>query len=99
MYKEGDFSFISHKLTRACYEDAWTTIHKVNGAIEYLKNKNINKPWMFINDAEANNIMNELSMYHFHSGASLSLTMRQMETIVKYGWDTYVESEIKTKNV
>lgn len=94
-YKEGDFSIIKCGLTRTCYEDAWETIHKDVGYIEYLKHKNKDVPWMFIEDKNALKIMNNLKMKDYHSGASMALTMRLMETIIKYGWDTFIESEIR----
>ena len=89
-YIIGDFSFVNDNLERTVYEDAWKTVNKLD-VINYLKNKDINEPWMFINNDTALMIINNLEMKDYHSGCSLALTMRAMEYIAKYGWNDFVQ--------
>lgn len=93
IYNIGDFSFVTDNLERMVYEDAWKTINTLDiNYINYIKNKNINESWMFTTDKNALYIMNNLEMKDYHSGASMALTMRAMEHIIKFGWDSFVQN-------
>jgi hypothetical protein len=85
---QGDFSAFD-PLERMGYEDAWETIHSMPGAIEYLKAKDKSMSWMKTTDPFAEKLMKQLKMYEHHSGCSIALTMRAMENIVKYGWESW----------
>jgi hypothetical protein len=88
--KEGDFSFIENGFIRDMYEDAWKTVHSNQEFIDYIKNKSSDEPWMIIENELANKICKSLKYANTHSGASMALTMRAMEDIIKFGWDEWV---------
>jgi hypothetical protein len=93
----GDFSFMNNSdhLSRIAFEDAWETINKMPGAIDFIRNKNPYIPWAFTSDHNCIKIINNLSLIDQHSGCSIAVTMRTMENIIKYGWDVFVVKYIK----
>lgn len=90
----GDFSFITDLPSRIALQDAWQTIHIVDGAIEYVKNKPSAEPWAFTSNKEALCYMKSLKLYDQHSGCSIAWTMRTTENIVKRGWVEWKSSYI-----
>jgi hypothetical protein len=88
----GDFSFIAEQFTRQMYEDAWETVHSQPKYIEYCINKSNETPWLFIEDETANEIMKNLKLVNQHSGCSVAILMRNIEVILKYGWDEWVRT-------
>lgn len=87
--KEGDFSFIDFKLERETLEDAWNTVINMKDGVDIMLNKDKDEPWAFTSNPNCKKIINNLKMLHEHSGCSLALTMRQIENIIKYGWDKF----------
>lgn len=85
----GDFSFIKSDFQRIYIEDAWETIHRVDNAIEYIKNKDSSEPWIFTQNEMALTIYHSLKLKDGHSGCSIALVMRSMEYIIKNGWKSY----------
>jgi dGTP triphosphohydrolase len=92
--KSGDFSFIKDAMARQVYEDAWKTINKIPNAHEHIRTRPSSQSWMFSSNEQDLHIMKSLSMYEYHSGCSLALTMREMEAIVKYGWTEWVNNNL-----
>ena len=89
--REGDFSFIDSDFVRKTYEDAWETIHSCNEYIDFIRNKSINEPWMYNKNEMINKICNSLKYANIHSGASIALTMRAIEYIIKFGWNNWIK--------
>lgn len=89
--KEGDFSFIKDGLEQLCYADAWKTVSANQEFIDFVKNKPSSEPWMFNTSPVALAITNKLEYKDWHSGASLALTLRQIEYIYKNGWEAWVK--------
>ena len=85
----GDFSFIKSDFERMYIEDAWETIHRVDNAIQYIKNKKSNESWAFTQNEMALTIYNSLKLKDGHSGCSIALLMRSMEYIIKNGWKEF----------
>jgi len=75
--------------------DAYNAVEKTDGAWEWLKRPDVppeDKGFMFCGDPMLNQIMKNMEMAGYHSGASFAYTMRTMEMIAKYGWNRYLRS-------
>lgn len=84
---------------REMIESAFQAVESVEGGWDFLKTYDPgNGGFMFSTPppkmAEIDNAVNNL--YGGHSGASYGMTMRVIQYIAKYGWDTYAD-EMLTK--
>jgi hypothetical protein len=85
-----NFSFIENKLTRESLRWDYDIIKKYN-LIRYFKNRDPNAPFFLNND------LNRYEWYHLHTCASWTYSMRSMEHIAKYGWDSFVQKQMNEK--
>lgn len=93
--KEGDFSHVDSDMFRTLFAEAyavldtsdWTTLREVE--------PDENEGFMWTTDERLCQIMNKVdaaSSIGGHSGASMGITMRQMQQIARDGWSEYVKS-------
>lgn len=92
---EGDFSFIKCKDSREMLTTAYHAISSIIDGWEFLKNYNPPpaEGFMFSEPPQKLNDINKAinNEYDDHTGYTYGWTMRQMEYIVKKGWNSYVD--------
>lgn len=91
-YNPGDFSFVKDELFiealthdyQCMTDDDWKQLKSHNPDKSFLWETNGPK-WEMIKN----------KMWNGHSGASMAISLRQMESIAKNGWENYVTSYLK----
>ena len=89
-YKDNeiDFSIIKDAMFITAISEAYNAVFKVKGGYDYVKNKSSREPWMYNSNPIVTQIQDAMDTSH-HSGASLALTFRQVEYIIKHGKDEW----------
>jgi len=90
MVEIGDFSFINDPLMREVLQYDYTQINNITGAWNAFRNHDSNCSFMFDTNGDIRNIITS-KMSDSHSGASMAISLRNMEYIAKNGWDKYVK--------
>jgi hypothetical protein len=84
MFKPGDFSFFNDPTFSETLEHDYTIVES-NNLWTVLKTRDPNKPFIFDTSFSCYNWSNN------HSGASLAISLRNMEMIAKNGWEHYIQ--------
>jgi len=87
---KGDFSFIDDCIQRELLTHDYKVIESIPGAWDALRNHDTKKSFMWDTEGEIWTEIRSL-MWNGHSGASQSLSLRELEFIAKYGWEKYVQ--------
>ena len=85
MFKPGDFSFFNDPGFSETLAHDYIIVES-NDLWNDLKNRDINKPFIFDNSFSNYNWSNN------HSGASLAISLRNMQSIAINGWERYVQN-------
>lgn len=88
----GDFAFIQDAGDRALFQNAWMAIN-LTESWSYMKSEP-NGGYMFSNDEQLKIIGNKMKeldsvLFGLHSGASFSVTMRNMKYIAENGIEQF----------
>lgn len=79
-----DFSIVKDRYWAGVINDAYNAIFMVDGGYEFVKNKPYNESWMYNRNSIVEQIHSHIKTTT-HSGASIALTLRQVEYIIKEG--------------
>ena len=83
----GDFSFVTDSVWREALTHDYKCITPEGWVA--LKNHNLKKSFMFETHGEIWDLIRK-DMWDGHSGSSMALSLREMESIAKNGWEEYV---------
>lgn len=88
---EGDFTFVKDKMWRTTLENAYKYTTELN-MWTFFKEETPPQDtgYMFWNEPKLERLRNALDS-DGHSGANMSICLRNMEYIAKHGWDNYVK--------
>lgn len=84
----GNFDFIKDSNSREMIEDMYNAVMNTSNGYDYIKNFKKADHFMFNNNNILNEIGNKLK-YTGHSGFSHAWTLRQVEFIIKNGFEDY----------
>ena len=91
MTPRGDFSFVTESMDREWLTHDFQVVEKMPGAWEMLRDHDPDQNFLWETQSLFWDILKE-SMWWGHSGASMAISLRNMERIAKIGWDAYVTS-------
>ena len=87
--EESDFKIIINGLWRNCVLDGYNAVIDC-GLYDYIKNNEVTS-FMYgqLGNVDMQRLYERADRQHLHSGASYGLTMREVERIVKMGYDNW----------
>ena len=103
IYAYQDFSFMEDIYARNMIQDALQAVIRVPGGMDEMKKDPGSRGFMFSTASDIRKrIDEELSKTEtggLHSGASYGWTMRQVQSIARLGWDSYVSQYLAQINL
>ena len=101
VYLEGDFTFITNESERLMIQDAYESMNKVEGGMDEMKKDPGESGYMFSPPSPIRGLITEELIKtrsgQLHSGASYGVTMRELQMLVRLGWNQYVISKLQSQ--
>ena len=102
-YAYQDFSFMEDNHARNMIQDALHAVIRVPGGMEEMMKDPGSRGYMFSTESDIRKRINmelsETPTGGLHSGASYGWTMRQVQSIARLGWDSYVSQYLAQINL
>ena len=86
-----NWSLITDELTRMYVRDAYEAVNKTPVPYDFISSFNDDtRGFTFCDNGMIPKIFNNMELKDSHSGCSVGITLRNVEYIIKHGFDAYI---------